>query len=326
VRKNKIKNYNFGALAEYMKIAVIGTGGVGGYFGGKMAHAGYDVTFIARGRHLNAILENGLQVKSIHGDFTIRPAIATDQLSHIYDAGLILLAIKAWQVQDMARELKGIIAEDAIVLPMQNGVLAYDELSDILGKRNVIGGLCRIMSKIESPGIITHQGIEPTILFGEMDNTKSQRVSKIQEIFEKSGIKSKIAEDIQAEIWKKFINICVSGLLAVTRSTYGEIRELKETREIMLELFEEIYAISQRMGIKIDHEFVGKTVAFIDSFPYNATSSLTRDVWENKPSEIEYQNGSVVRLGEKYGIKTPVNRFIYSCILPMEKRARNTHS
>src|SRR5512133_768656 len=100
-----------------MKIAVIGTGGVGGYFGGKMAHAGYDVTFIARGRHLNAILENGLQVKSIHGDFTIRPANATDQLSHIYDAGLIFLAIKAWQVQDMARELKDIIAEDAIILP-----------------------------------------------------------------------------------------------------------------------------------------------------------------------------------------------------------------
>lgn len=124
---------------------------------------------------------------------------------------------------------------------------------------------------------------------------------------------------------KKFINICVSGLLTVTRSTYGELREIKETRELMIALLEEIYQVSQQMNIHIEQDFVPKTVAFIDSFPYHSTSSLTRDVWEGKPSEIEYQNGTVVRLGEQYSVPTPVNSFVYRCILPMEKRARKSN-
>jgi 2-dehydropantoate 2-reductase len=144
----------------------------------------------------------------------------------------------------------------------------------------------------------------------------------LKKILDDSGIKCKIVKDIHAELWKKFINICASGLLAITRSTYGEIREMKETRDLMIALFEEVYQLSRKMGIDIDHEFVAKTVAFVDSYPYDSTSSLTRDVWEGKPSEIEYQNGTVVRLGEQFGVDTPVNRFIYNCILPMEIRAR----
>jgi len=307
-----------------MKIAVIGTGGVGGYFGGRIASAGYDVTFIARGEHLKVIRQNGLKIKSINGDFVVNPVKVTDQISDISNANYIIFAVKAWQVAAIARELCGTINPDATILPLQNGVLAVDELSAELGRSHVVGGLCRIFSKIESPGIISHLGIEPAILFGEMDNAKSERILVLKEILDNSGINSRIAEDIQAELWKKFINICASGLLAITRSTYGEIRELKETRDLMIELFEEIFTLSQRMGIHIDHEFVPKTMAFIDSFPYDSTSSLTRDVWDGKPSEIEYQNGTVVRLGEKYGLKTPVNHFIYDCILPMEKRARGT--
>jgi 2-dehydropantoate 2-reductase len=200
--------------------------------------------------------------------------------------------------------------------------MAAGELSSELGSSYVIGGLCRIISRIEAPGVINHSGIEPAILFGELDNRKSDRILKLKEIFDTSLIHNRIAGDIQAELWKKFINICVSGLLAVTRSTYGEVRELKETRTMMTELCEEVYRLSQKMGIAIDHEFVGKTIAYIDSFPYDSTSSLTRDVLEGKPSEIEYQNGTVVRLGEKYGVDTPVNRYVYNCILPMEIRAR----
>jgi 2-dehydropantoate 2-reductase len=305
-----------------MKIAVIGAGGVGGYFGGRIARAGYDVTFIARGEHLKAIRQNGLMIRSINGDFIVNPVKVTDQISDISDANYIIFGVKAWQVTNVARELRNTIKQGSTILPLQNGVLAVEELSAALGISHVVGGLCRIFSKIESPGIISHLGMEPSILFGEMNNAKSERILVLKEIFDNSGINSRIAEDIQAELWKKFINICASGLLAITRSTYGEIRELKETRDLIIELFEEIYALSQRMGIHIDHEFIPKTVAYIDSFPYDSTSSLTRDVWEGKPSEIEYQNGTVVRLGEKYGLKTPVNRFIYDCILPMEKRAR----
>jgi 2-dehydropantoate 2-reductase len=305
-----------------MKVAVIGSGGVGGYFGGRIAHAGHDVTFIARGEHMKAMRRHGLRVKSINGDFVVKPVKVSDNLQDTAGAELIILGLKAWQVTGIARELRPFMAEGTALLPLQNGILAYDEISAELGRESTLGGLCRIFSKIESPGVIAHLGIDPAIIFGEMDQQPSERTERFLKVFVNSGIKSWIADDIQAELWKKFINICVSGLLAVARSTYGEIREMKETREMMTGLFEEIYALSQKAGIRIEHEFVGKTISFIDAFPYDSTSSLTRDVWEGKPSEIEYQNGTVVRLGEQYGVPTPVNRFIYNCILPMERRAR----
>ena len=306
-----------------MKIAIIGTGGVGGYFGGKMAQAGFDVTFVARGKHLNAIKTKGLTVKSILGDFEIQSAKATDNIEIIGSPDLIIIAVKAWQVNEVAKELKPIIHEKTMILPLQNGIMAIDELKEQINEYNLIGGLCRIISKIESPGVINHLGITPTIVFGETSKIKTERLMVLKEIFDKSGIKSSIADDIHAELWKKFIGICVSGLLAVTKTTYGELRELKETRQMMIELLSEIFQLSQKIGIQLETGFLDKTISFIDSFPPDSTSSLTRDVWEGKPSEIEYQNGTVVRLGEKYGIPTPVNRFVYNCILPMETKARN---
>jgi 2-dehydropantoate 2-reductase len=306
-----------------MKIAIIGTGAVGGYFGGKLARAGYDVTFLARGEHLQAIQQNGLTIKSIHGDFKIDSVNATDRIKAIGLADLVILGVKAWQVRDIAKDLKDIIHEDSIILPLQNGVMAAEELKEHIKQENIIGGLCRIISKIESPGVINHFGIEPTIVFGELYKVKTERMDRIKSIFEKAGIKATISDDIVSDVWKKFIAICVSGLLAVTKTTYGELRERKETRQLMIELLTEIYTLSQKTGIQTEPGFLDKTLAFIDSFPYDSTSSLTRDVREGKPSEIEYQNGTVVRLGEKYGVETPVNRFVYHCILPMELKARN---
>jgi 2-dehydropantoate 2-reductase len=305
-----------------MKTAVIGTGGVGGYFGAKIARAGYDVTFVARGEHLQALKTNGISVKSIQGDFRLDSVKCTDRLSDLTEADLVILGVKAWQVKDVAFQLRSVIQEGTIVLPMQNGVLAVEELQEQLKKENILGGLCRIMSKIEAPGKISHFGIDPVIIFGELDGSISKRTEEIRDMFITSGINSNISDNIEAELWKKFIPICVSGLLAVTRTTYGELRELKETRKLMIELIDEIFRISQKMGIQIEHEFPEKTIAFIDTFPHNSTSSLTRDVWEGKPSEIEYQNGTVVKLGQKYGISTPLNSFVYSCILPMEMKAR----
>ena len=305
-----------------MKIAIIGTGGVGGYFGGKLAKAGYDVTFLARGEHLKAIQQNGLTVKSIKGDFKVDSVKATDRIDTIGLVDLLILGVKAWQVKDISYVLKTIIHKDTVVLPLQNGVLAVDELKESIKKENIIGGLCRIISKIDSPGVINHFGIEPTIVFGELDNSKTERLYKIKTVFDSAGIKAVISDDIIADLWKKFIAICVSGLLAVTKTTYGELRDLKETRQLMIELLSEIYNLSQKIGVKIESDFLDKTVSFIDSFPYDSTSSLARDVWEGKPSEIEYQNGTVVKLALKYGIDIPVNRFVYNCILPMDLKAR----
>jgi len=306
-----------------MKIAIIGAGGVGGYFGGKLAKAGYDVTFLARGQHLREIQQNGLTIKSHQGDFNIDSVKATDRIKTIGLVDFIIIAVKAWQIKDIAEDLKDIVHRETIIIPLQNGVSAADELKKQILPDNIIGGLCRIISKIESPGVINHFGIEPTILFGELDNSKTERIHKIKAIFDHAGINAKISDDIIVDLWKKFIPICVSGLLAVTKTTYGELRELYETRQLMIELLNEIFRLSQKIGIKIESDYIENAIKFIDSFPYDSTSSLTRDVWEGKPSEIEYQNGTVVKLAEKYGIETPINKFVYNCILPMEIKARN---
>ena len=305
-----------------MKIAIIGTGGVGGYFGAKLAQAGNEVTFLARGEHLKEIQQNGLTVKSILGDFRVENIKATDKISNIEKPDLVIISVKAWQVKGIGEELKPILKSDTTIIPLQNGVLAADELMENIERKHILGGLCRIISKIEAPGVINHFGVTPTIVFGELDKSKTERLARIQNVFNAAGIESRISDDIEADIWKKFISICVSGLLAVSNTTYGELRELKETRNLMVELINEVYILSKKIGVNIEEGFVDKTVSFIDTYPSDSTSSLTRDVWERKPSEIEYQNGTVVRLGEKYGVATPINRFVYSCILPSELKAR----
>jgi len=305
-----------------MKIAVIGTGGVGGYFGSKLVKAGFNVSFVARGQHLEAIQRNGLKVKSFLGDFEVENVTATDRITRLDKPDLLILGVKAWQITEIRDDLKKILHSKSVILPLQNGVLAYEELSEVIDKKHILGGLCRIISKIDSPGLIHHIGVTPTIVFGAIEGEKTDKLMSIQHAFEKAGITSKISSDIQADLWRKFIAICVSGLLAITKTTYGELREISETRQIMIDLLKEIFALSQKIGINIESDFVDKTVSFIDTFPHESTSSLTRDVLEGKPSEIEYQNGTVVRLGLKYGIETPINKFLYNCIVPSELKAR----
>lgn len=305
-----------------MKITIVGTGGVGGYFGGRLALAGNDVTFIARGKHLEAIQKNGLKVKSILGEFTIKPAKATTNLGVIEKSDLVLVCTKAWQVKELAQIIAPYIGKDTMVMPTQNGVLAAKELSEFIPNDNIIGGLCRIFSLIESPGIINHMGIDPTIVFGELNNEKTERIAWLKYTFDTAGITNIWAENIQTELWKKFLMICSSALLAVTKTTYGELRKLPETRALLFELYTEIYNVGIAAGINFPPDIVDKTMQAVDKFPPNSTSSLTRDIWEGKPSEIDYQNGTVVKLGKKFGIPTPINRFVVNTILPMEKKAR----
>ncbi|HVA97530.1 MAG TPA: ketopantoate reductase family protein [Bacteroidia bacterium] len=307
-----------------MKIAIIGSGGVGGYFGAKLVQAGNEVTFLARGEHLKAFKNNGLTVKSILGDFHVDAFSATDKITEIDKPDLLLISVKAWQIKEIRDDLKKIIPPESFILPLQNGVLASEELSETIDKSFILGGLCRIISKIESPGVINHFGVKPTIVFGELDKSTSNRIQTLKKVFEKAEIDSKITENIESELWKKFIAICVSGLLIITKTTYGELIELKETRKMMIDLLTEIFILSQKIGVQIESDFIDKTVTFIDTFPYDSTSSLTRDVWECRPSEIEYQNGTVVKLAEKYGVDTPINKFVYNCILPMELKARES--
>jgi len=305
-----------------MKIGIIGAGGVGGYFGACLAKAGFETTFVARGEQLKAMKSNGLEIKSIKGNFHVQNINVTEQISDIKNPGLIIIGVKAWQIKEIREDLKGILHNESILLPLQNGIMAYDELAEKIDKKNIIAGLCRIISKVEKPGVINHFAVNPTIVFGEMDKTISPRLEKMHGLFQNAGIDSEVSQDIEADLWKKFIAICVSGLLAVSKTTYGEIRGIKETREMMIGLLNEIFTLASKIGVNIENDFVDKTISFFDTFPKDSTSSLTRDVLAGKPSEIDYQNGTVVKLAEKYGVNVPINKFVYNCILPMEMKAR----
>ncbi len=305
-----------------MKIAVIGAGGVGGYFGGKLAKAGNDVTFVARGKHGEAMLQKGLQIKSIAGAFSIPEVKVTNSISELQSPDLILLAVKSWQVKDIRDEIYHILHEQSIVIPLQNGVMAIEELSDKIVKKHLISGLCRIISQVEAPGVINHFGAVPSIVLGELDNQQSERIMNLKQLFSDAEVELKVAEDIQSELWKKFIMICISGLQAVTQTTLGSMRETHATRALMGDLLNEVLGLSQKIGIKLNPDYVDKTLTFLDTLPESTTFSLSRDIWENRPSEMEYQNGTVVKLGERHGFDTPINRFIYSCLLPNELKVR----
>jgi 2-dehydropantoate 2-reductase len=301
-----------------MKIAIIGTGGVGGYFGVRLAMAGHDVRFLARGEHLKAIRQGGIFLKSIHGDAHLKEAFATDKFEAIGKADLILLTVKSFQVKVLAPRLQLLLQDNTIILPLQNGIMAAKELLFHLPSRHIINGLCKIFSMVESPGVINHKGVDPMIVYGELNNEQTERIKQLQILFSDAGIKNKLADNIEAEVWKKFIGICVSGLLAVSKTTYGELRSHEPHRKMMLDLLTEGYELAGKLGVRIEPDYLEKAIAFIDSFAHSATASLTRDVWAGRRSEVEYQNGTIVRLAEEIGMEVPVNKYVYESITALE--------
>ena len=305
-----------------MKILIYGTGGVGGYFGGKLAQGGKDVTFIARGEHLKAMQTSGLKILSPNGDFTIANPQATDQVADLGVMDLIVLGVKSWQVKEAVSAVKDLIKPETIILPLQNGIFANEEIIEVVGKKNLVGGLCKIISRIENPGIINHMMYEPSIVIGELDNQLSPRVEHLQSLFQAAGIHTAITSDIGAALWKKFMFICTGGLGALTRSSYGVNREMPGTRKLLQGLISEIYALATHLGIALKEEDQENTMKIVDSLPYQATSSMQRDLMEGRPSELEYLNGAVVKLAEAHHVDVPVNSFIYHCLLPIEYKNR----
>jgi 2-dehydropantoate 2-reductase len=299
-----------------MRITVFGTGGVGGYFGGRLARAGEDVTFIARGEHLRAIKASGLKVESADGDFVIYPARATDDVSEVGETDLVILGVKAWQVPEAARTIKPIVSSNTTVLPLQNGVEAVAQLVDELGAQNVIGGLCRIVSFVVEPGHIRHAGFKPTIIIGELDNQRTDRITRIEDVFKRAGLEITIAADIQVALWTKFLFIAsFSGVGAMADAPAGVIRSDPKWRTLILEAMEEIYALAHARGINLPPGSINKVMASVDALPNDATSSMQRDIAAGKPSELESQNGAVVRMARETGIEVPTHTLIYETLV-----------
>lgn len=306
-----------------MRIAVFGTGGVGGYFGGRLARTGEDVHFIARGEHLRAIQTDGLRVDSILGDFIVEPAKASDDPSQVGEVDVVILGVKAWDVPNAAQAMRPMVGNQTFVVPLENGVDAPEQLASVLGKEHVMGGLCQISAFIAGPGHIRHVGIEPFVAFGELDGRPSQRAEGLLQVLEAAGVKAAIPPDIQVSMWEKFLFIAtVSGLGAVTRAPADIYRSLPETRQMLIAAFEEIVALARARGVMLPEDTVEKRLAFVDNLPDGLLASMQRDILEGKPSELSSQNGAVVRMGAELGVPTPVHAFIYNCLLPQELRAR----
>lgn len=306
-----------------MKIVVVGAGGVGGYFGGKLAQAGFDVTFIARGKHLEIISKNGLEVMSINGDFKVYPKVTNDILSIPKNPDLILLAVKSWQVVEVANQIKPIVGRDTMVLPLQNGADNADKLLTVLPKENVLAGLCRIVSKVESPGVINHFDFDPEIIFGELNNEKTERIKNLKTVFDKAGFRNKISEDIFLDIWIKLLLIITySGIGALTRMPIGAIRTEPFLKQMMIQTSQEVLEIAQAKNIFLTQIHADMIIKAIENLDYYSTASMQRDVMEGKPSELNNFNGYIVKQGLELGIKTPVNDFIYYSLLPQENKAR----
>ncbi len=307
-----------------MRIAVFGAGAVGGYFGGRLAEAGDEVIFIARGAHLQAMRDHGLRVDSPKGDFVVQPAQATPDPAQVGAVDVVLVGVKAWQVPEAAQAMRPLIGQNTFVVPLQNGVEAPAQLSAVLGAQHVVGGFCRVGSLIVGPGHIRHLGVDPFVAFGELDGHVSKRVEQLHQAFARAvGVTVEIPSDIQAAMWEKFLFIApYSGVGAVSRAPAGVLREVPETRHLLEEAMREVYAVARARRIALSEDIIGKAMAFVDRLPPDGTASMQRDIIEGRPSELASQNGAVVRLGREAGVATPVHGFIVRSLWPLELRAR----
>ena len=306
-----------------MRIATIGAGAVGGYFGGRLGEAGNEVAFVARGETLGAIRDHGLRIDSPKGDLTLAPWRVTDDPADIGEVDLVVLGVKAWQVPEVAPSLSPLMGEGTCVLPLQNGVEAAGQLAAELGAGPVLGGLCRIISLQVAPGHVRHLGVEPSVDLGELDGPPTPRVERVRQAFAEAGVSARAREDIQAAIWEKFLFICpVSGVGAVTGKTIGEFRADPEARPMVERAMREVVVVGAGHGVSLRDDIVERTLAFLDRLPPDGTASMQRDLLEGRPSELESQNGAVVRLGREVGVPTPVNLEIYERLLPIEKANR----
>ena len=272
-----------------MRIIVFGTGGAGGFFGAQLARAGEDVTFIARGEHLRAIHANGLRVESPGGEIVVSPARATDDPADVAGVEVVLLGVKAWQVREAARMMRPAIGPATFVVPLQNGVDAASELATVLGSGHVLAGLCGTFSWVTAPGRIRSVGSANFIKFAELDNRPSERAVRLREAFRKAGVVAEIPSDVHKALWEKFLTVTsFGGIRAVTRAAIGVTRAMPETRQLLEQCMNEVFAVARSRAIALADTIVAETMTFLDSLAADGTTSLQRDIVDGKPSELEY--------------------------------------
>lgn len=305
-----------------MRIAIMGSGGVGGYYGGLLAKAGQELTFIARGAHLQAIRDKGLHVKSVHGDFTVSPVKATDRPGEIGAVDLVLVATKTYHTDEAAQAIKPLIGDNTVVISLQNGIDAAERIGSAVGMERMLGGATWLSAAIEAPGRIGQYSQFRRIALGELDGRITPRAQAVASAFATTPAVVELVPNIRQMLWTKFVFIsAISALGGLTRVSVGEYRHVPEAREVLAQAMAEVAAVAQACGVALDADIVAKTLSFIDAAAPDMRPSMQRDLEAGRMSELESMIGVVVRLGRERGVPTPVMRLAYALLKPAHLKA-----
>src|SRR5918996_4682454 len=298
----------------------MGTGGVGGYFGGRLAQAGAHVHLIARGEHLKSLREKGLRVKSVKGDFDISLP-ATDDPAEVGACDFVLFTVKAFHTQSAASQLDPLIGSDTAVVSLQNGVDNEDAIAAAVGAAHVMGGIAYIFAEIAEPGVIAHTGGPATLVFGEIDGTRSERGELLLKQCSEAGIGAELSENIRAGLWSKFAFICaMAGTTSALRLPLGEIRSTAESWALFRRILEEVHSVAAAEGVALPSDTPARQLAFAESLEPGGYSSLHFDMTHGRPMELEALHGTVVRLGRKNGVAIPMTEPVYAMLKPWAVR------
>lgn len=300
-----------------MRIAVLGSGGVGGYYGALLAQCGHDVTFLARGRHLQAIQEHGLRIESVHGDFQIRPTQATDDPARVGAVDLVLFTVKSYDLQATAQSAHPLFGPGTTALPLLNGLDAADRLSAIFGTETVLAGLTHISSSIAEPGVIRQVSKVRRITFGEQNGRITPRAERIRDVLSSSGIQVVLTPTVQTALWEKFIFIAsISGICCLARQPIGPILGTPESRKLFVDALREVEAVGRARRVALPSDIVDRTLELAAGFAPETKPSLLVDLEAGRRLELEAMSGTVVRYGSSASVPTPIHSMIYAALKP----------
>ena len=294
-----------------LRIAILGVGGLGGYFGGRLAKAGADVAFLARGRNLAALQSDGLRIESQLGDLRLTELVATDDPGALGRMDLVIIAVKLWDTREAARAIAPLVARGAAVVSFQNGVEKDDVLRSEFGGAQVMGGVGYISAILAEPGVVAHTGKMQRLVFGEYDGRRSARAESFLEACRLAEIDAELSDDIRRAIWEKFVFLVgLSGATATMRAPIGPIRSNPRSRAFLLDAMREVVAVGRAQGVTLAEDYAENRLAFCDGLPEKMASSMHGDLVRGHRLESPWLSGAVVKLGAETSVPTPVNRAI----------------
>ena len=298
-----------------MRIVVIGTGGVGGYFGAKLTEAGENVTFVARGAHLEAIKSRGLTVYSALGDMHLKDVQCTENTRDIGQADIVMIAVKLWATDEAIQTAKPLLGKNTGIISFQNGILAEESLIAAYSSQHAMGGVANIAALIEEPGVIRHNGNMASLAFGELNNTQSERAQSLLTACSRANIKAEIPDDINRAIWEKYIRlVTMSAMTTLCRMPIGPIRDEIHTRNLLSQILAEIIDVGKAKGLKFSDNVLQEQLDIIDGYPPSMVASMCGDLRRGYPLEVPWFSGTIARLGKELNIPTPANGFVYAAL------------